>query len=61
MIYLFRIYQWLIATPILLVLTFLTCIVTFVSCFLFGKSWGGYYPPCFGRGVSVPYGLCVSR
>lgn len=45
MIYLFRIYQWLIATPILLVLTFLTCIVTFVSCFLFGKSWGGYYPP----------------
>ena len=41
--YLFRLYQWLIAAPILLVVTILTAIVTVVGC-LFSKSWGGYYP-----------------
>lgn len=45
MIYLFRIYQWVIAAPILLVITFLTCIATILCTWLFGHSFGGYYPP----------------
>lgn len=60
MIYLFRIYQWLIAAPILLVITFLTCIVTFLSVWLFGHSWGGYYPArLWSRCVCMLWGVRV--
>ncbi len=45
MIYLFRIYQWLIAAPILLILTILTALVTIIGSSLGGSQWWGYYPP----------------
>lgn len=42
--YLFLIYQWLIAGPVLLIITILTAIVTIIGCTLgSGKFWG-YYP-----------------
>lgn len=60
MIYLFRAYQWLIAAPILLVLTLLTCVATFLCTWLFGQSWGGYYPPMiWSRCVCVLWGIRV--
>lgn len=60
MIYIFRVYQWLIAAPILLVITVLTCIVTFVSAPLFGQSWAGYYPAMlWSRCVCVLWGVRV--
>ena len=39
----FLIYQWLIAAPILLVVTFLTALLTIVGG-LFNSDWWGYYP-----------------
>ncbi|MBP3299840.1 MAG: 1-acyl-sn-glycerol-3-phosphate acyltransferase [Muribaculaceae bacterium] len=45
MIYLFRIYQWLIAAPILLVLTLLACLMTAVCTLLFGHRTGAYWAP----------------
>lgn len=45
MIYLFRIYQWLIAAPILLAATILTALSTSVGSILGGGNWWGYYPP----------------
>lgn len=60
MLFLFRIYQWLIAAPILLVLTFLTCVVTYICIWLFGSSWGGYYPPMvWSRIVCLLWGVRV--
>lgn len=60
MIYLFRIYQWLIAAPILLVLTLLACIFTYICTWLFGHSWGGYYPAMiWSRCVCVLWGIRV--
>ena len=41
--YIYRLYQWLIAAPILLVLTIVVAIIVAVGC-LFNKSWWGYYP-----------------
>lgn len=41
---LFRIYQWVIVAPILLVLTIITAILTIVGG-LFDSNWWGYYPP----------------
>ncbi|MBR5101982.1 MAG: 1-acyl-sn-glycerol-3-phosphate acyltransferase, partial [Muribaculaceae bacterium] len=43
--YLFFIYQWFIAAPILLVLSFITAFLTIVGSLLFSKRWWGYYPP----------------
>lgn len=40
--YLFRIYQWLIAAPIILVATILTALFTMVAS-LFNRAWAGYY------------------
>jgi len=60
MIYLFRIYQWLIAAPILLVITLLACIFTFICTWLFGQSWGGYYPAMiWSRAVCILWGVKV--
>ena len=42
--YLYLIYHWLIAAPILLVLTMLTAIVTIIGA-QFNDDWWGYYPP----------------
>ena len=58
--FLFRIYQWLIAAPILLVLTILTALVTIIMASIFGNHFWGYYPAhlwsrcvCFFWGVKV--------
>lgn len=45
--YLFGIYQWLIATPILVVLTIIIALATAIGSMLFGGRWWGYYPPSF--------------
>ena len=39
----FRIYQWLIAAPIMLVATIITAFITIVGC-LFNREYWGYYP-----------------
>lgn len=39
---LFHLYQWLIAAPIILVVTLLTAIVTMIAS-LFNRAWAGYY------------------
>lgn len=44
MIYLYRIYQWLIAGPILLVLTILTALVTIIGATIGKGSFWGYWP-----------------
>ena len=41
--YLFRIYQWCIAAPILLVATIITAIVTIIGSYI-NSDWWGYYP-----------------
>lgn len=45
MIYIYRIYQWLIAAPIFIVATFITAIITAVGCLLGNAEFWGYYPP----------------
>lgn len=40
----FRIYQWLIAAPILLVLTIITALTTMLGTYL-DRDWWAYYPP----------------
>jgi 1-acyl-sn-glycerol-3-phosphate acyltransferase len=42
--YFFRVYQWLIAAPLMVAITFLTCVVSLAGA-LFSKRWGGYWPP----------------
>ena len=44
MIILYRIYQWLIAYPILLVLTILTALITIIGCSIGNVHTWGYYP-----------------
>ena len=41
---LFRIYQYCIAFPILIILTIITALLTIVGS-LFSHQWWGYYPP----------------
>ena len=41
---LFRIYQWLIAAPIFIVVTFFTAIITMVGTLCAGTHFWGYYP-----------------
>lgn len=43
MIFLYRIYQWLIAAPIFIVATFITAIITMIGTHFNGSYWG-YYP-----------------
>lgn len=58
--YLFRIYQWLIAGPILLILTILTALVTIVMTSIFGSHFWGYYPAhIWSRCVCVLWGVKV--
>lgn len=48
--YLLRVYQWVIAYPILLVLTILTALITLLCSFIGLGKWGGYYPPkCWAK------------
>lgn len=43
--YLFRIYQWLIAAPLMIILTFLACVGSFLASLIAGHRWGGYWIP----------------
>lgn len=43
--YVLRVYQWVIACPILLVLTILTALTTMLFSLLGMGKWAGYYPP----------------
>lgn len=45
MILIYRIYQWLIAAPIFVALTFVTAVITIFGSMIFGTHWWGYYPP----------------
>lgn len=58
--YLFGIYQWLVAVPILLVMTIITALTCIVSAVVGKKEWGAYWPPmiwsrcvCLFLGVRV--------
>lgn len=44
MLYLYRIYQWLIAGPIFIVITFITSIITIIGCWLGNGNFWGYWP-----------------
>lgn len=58
--YLFRVYQWLIAAPILLVLTILTAIITIIMTFVLGNHFWGYYPAhIWSRCVCTLWGVKV--
>lgn len=51
---LYLLYQWLIAVPILLVLTVLTALITIVTTSIFGNHFWGYYPAhLWSRAVCV--------
>lgn len=41
---LFRIYQWVIAAPIFIVVTFITALVTMIATAISGTHFWGYYP-----------------
>ena len=43
MIYLYRIYQWCIVSPIMLIASILTAIITIIGC-LFNQDYWGYFP-----------------
>lgn len=43
--YIFRVYQWVIAAPIMIVLTILACIFSLLGSWIFGHRWGGYWVP----------------
>jgi len=43
MIYIYRLYQWCVATPIMIVLSIITAITTMIGC-QFNESYWGYYP-----------------
>lgn len=45
MIALYRIYQWVIAGPIFIVVTFITAILTSLGSLVKGSHFWGYYPP----------------
>lgn len=45
MIWIYRVYQWLIAVPILVIVTAITAVACLISALLGAKDWGGYWPP----------------
>ena len=45
MIFLYRIYQWLIAAPLFIIATFITALITSLGCILFNGDFWGYWPP----------------
>ena len=59
-LFLFRIYQWLIAAPILLVLTIITALVTIILTTVSGHRFGGYWPAhIWSRCVCILWGVRV--
>ena len=58
--YLFRFYQYLIAGPILLVLTILTALITIIMTAICGNHFWGYYPAhIWSKCVCVLWGVKV--
>ncbi|MCH5222585.1 MAG: 1-acyl-sn-glycerol-3-phosphate acyltransferase [Muribaculaceae bacterium] len=45
MIFLYRIYQWLIAAPLFIIATFFTALVTSIGSVAFSGDFWGYWPP----------------
>lgn len=45
--YIYFVYQWLIAVPILVVITILTALITMAGCAIGNRDWWGFYPPMF--------------
>lgn len=43
--YLFRLYQWVIAAPIMVIITALTCILSLLVTYVAGHRHGGYWVP----------------
>lgn len=43
--YLFCIYQWIIAVPLLIVATAITAVTCIVCAFCGARDWGGFWPP----------------
>lgn len=43
--FLFQIYKWLIAYPLLIIITIIVTTSTGLGSVLFGSKWWGYYPP----------------
>jgi len=43
--FLYFLYQWLVFTPIVLVLTVLTSLIVIIFSLIFGNKYFGYYPP----------------
>ncbi len=43
--FLYILYQWLIALPILIVLTILIALITIIGCAIGNRDFWGYYPP----------------
>lgn len=61
MIYIFRLYQWLIAAPILLVLTIITSLVTIAGTAIGSRDFWGYWPAHYwSRCVCVLWFVRVS-
>lgn len=44
MIYIYRVYQFLIMMPLMIAVTIVTAVITIVACALGGGRWWGYYP-----------------
>lgn len=44
MIYIYRVYQFLIMMPLMIAVTIITAVITIVACALGGGRWWGYYP-----------------
>lgn len=51
-------YQWLIAGPIFVAVTFLTAIFTAIGSLTGNKDFWGYYPRITGQDSLAPYFLC---
>lgn len=45
MLFLYRIYQWLIAAPLFIIATFFTALITSIGSLLFDGHFWGYWPP----------------
>lgn len=58
MSFLFKIYQWLIAVPILVFLTAITALMCMIAAIIGKKSWGAYWPPMIWSRC-VCFMLCV--
>ena len=57
--FLYLMYQWLIAYPLLIVITIITCLFVIIGSFVGNRDFWGYYPPmlwgrCFFKLLFIP-------